>query len=53
MSYNVIRGPAALSYLGCNGHTYWVGYASGNRCTGIGRKSAKVAIEDAKKLERN
>lgn len=52
MSFNIIKGPAALSYPGCNGHRYWMGYASGHRCTGIGRRSADMAIQDAEKLER-
>lgn len=52
-NFNVIKGPVALSYLSCNGHRYWMGYASGNRCTGISRKSAEIALEDAKKVERN
>jgi len=50
--WNVIRGPTALSYSGCNGHRYWIGYASGNQSTGISRRSANKALEDAKKLER-
>lgn len=53
MSFNVIVGPAALSYPGVNGHRYWMGYASGHQSTGIPRRSADMALEDAKKLERN
>ena len=50
---NVIVGPAALSYPGANGHRYWMGYASGHQSTRIPRRSADVALKDAKKLERN
>ena len=52
MSINVIRGPAAISYRGRNGHTYWIGYTSGNQSTGIPRRSSDKALEDARKLER-
>ena len=52
MSFNVITGPAALSCPGANGHTYWMGYASGHQSTGIPRRSADKAIEDAENLER-
>lgn len=52
MSINVIRGPAALAYQGCNGHTYWYGVASHNCiCDKLHRTSEK-AIESAQKLER-
>lgn len=49
--YNVIKGPAALSYKGCNGRTYWYGVASGNRRCGKIRCTSDKAIEDARKLE--
>jgi len=52
MSMTVITGPAALSYVAANGHTYWMGYASGHQPTGIPRRSADKAIEDARKLEK-
>ncbi len=52
MSMNVVIGPAALSYPGANGHTYWMGYASGHQQTGISRRSANEACQDAEKLER-
>ena len=52
MSINVIVGPAALSYPGCNGQTYWMGYASGHQSTRIARRSPDKALEDARKLER-
>lgn len=51
MTFNVITGPAALSYSGSNGHTYWMGYTSGHQSTGIPRRSAETAIQDATKLE--
>ena len=49
--FNVIRGPAALSYKGCNGRTYWYGVASGNRICHKLRCASNKAIEDARKLE--
>ena len=52
MSFNVIIGPAALSYPGAKGHRYWIGYASGHQSTGIPRRSADIALQDAEKLER-
>ena len=52
MSFNVIKGPAALSYPGANGHRYWMGYASEHQSTGIPRRSPDKALEDARKLER-
>ena len=52
MSFNVIKGPAALSYPGANGHRYWMGYASGHQSTRIPRRSADAALQDAEKLER-
>jgi len=52
MTFNVIIGPAAISYQGSNGHTYWVGYTGGNQSTGIPRRSTDKAIKDAEKLER-
>ncbi len=50
--FEVTKGPAALSYPGCNGHKYWMGYASGHQSTGIPRRSSEKALEDAEKLER-
>lgn len=52
MSINVNTGPAALSYPAANGHTYWMGYASGHQSTEIPRRSADKAIQDAINLER-
>lgn len=52
MSITVMTGPAALSFQGCNGQTYWMGYASGHQSTGIPRRSPDKALEDAEKLER-
>ena len=52
MSVNVIKGPAALSYKGCNGHTYWYGVASRNRICHQLRRTSDKALEDAEKLER-
>ncbi len=49
---NVIKGPAALSYQGCNGHIYWYGVASRNRKCDKLRRNPERAIEDAKKKER-
>ena len=51
--FNVIKGPAAFSYKGCNGRIYWFGVASGNRYCYKNRRTPERAIEDAKKLERN
>lgn len=52
MTIAVITGPAALSYPAANGHTYWMGYASGHQSTGIPRRSADTALQDATELER-
>lgn len=48
---NVIKGPVALSYKGCNGRRYWFGIASGNRTCDKLRCTSEKAIEDAKKIE--
>ena len=48
---SVIKGPAAFSYEGCNGHRYWFGVASGNRHCHKNRRTADRAIEDARSLE--
>ena len=52
MLVNVIKGPAALSYKGCNGHTYWYGVASRHRICDKLRRTSDKALEDAEKLER-
>ena len=52
MSVNVIKGPVALAYQGCNGHTYWFGVASHNRRCHKLRRTSDKALEDARKLER-
>lgn len=52
MSINVIVGPAALSYRGCNGQTYWYGVASRHRICHKLRRTSDKALEDARKLER-
>ncbi len=52
MSVNVIVGPAALAYKGCNGRTYWFGVASHNRSCHKLRCTSEKAIQDAEKLER-
>jgi hypothetical protein len=44
---NVIKGPAALSYKGCNGRMYWYGVASGNRSCHKLRSTPERAIADA------
>ena len=48
---HVIKGPAALAYQGCNGHTYWFGIASHNRICHKLRRTSDKALEDAEKLE--
>lgn len=48
---NVIKGPAALSYIAANGHRYWIGYASGNRPCAIARRTPERALKDARQKE--
>lgn len=51
--FRVIKGPAAFSYKGCNGRTYWYGVASGNRYCHKLRCTSDRALEDARELEEN
>jgi hypothetical protein len=52
MSLNVIKGPAAVSFVARNLRRYWTGVASHNRFAAKNRVSPTKAIEDAKKLEK-
>lgn len=45
-SFYVHRGPAAIRH-----GRYWLGYASGNVCTGIKRRTAERALADARRIE--
>lgn len=51
--FNVIKGPAAFSYKGCNGRTYWFGVASRNRHCKRLRITSDRALDDARRLEEN